>query len=330
VVDHRRDELFERRRRLPRQLGARPRRIADEQVDLGGTEQALVGDHVVSPIETGMAERDLAQLAYRVRGPAGDDEVARLGLLQHPPHRLHVVTRVSPVASRVEVPERERVGQAVLDPRDPVTDLPFDELEPAPRRTVIEQDPGHPEEVVALAVVHRHPVPVELGRAVRRSRVERRRFALWRLDDLAEHLRRAGLVEADIGIDDADRFEDSGHAERGDVAGEHRLREARHHEALRREVVDLGGPVLVHHRDHRALVEQVAGHEGDVVLDVRNALERDGRAAAGHAHHVVALLEQELGQVGTVLAGDAGDERTRSLSHAYRTTGGPPCCLPTH
>jgi hypothetical protein len=36
----------------------------------------------------------------------GDDVVVALVLLQHHPHRAHVVARKSPVATRVEVAER--------------------------------------------------------------------------------------------------------------------------------------------------------------------------------------------------------------------------------
>jgi hypothetical protein len=43
---------------------------------------------------------------------------------------------------------------------------------------------------------------------------------------------------------------------------------------------------------------------------VGDALEVERRAAPDDAHHLVALLEQELGQVRAVLARDAGDERT--------------------
>ena len=87
---------------------------------------------------------------------------------------------------------------------------------------------------------------------------------------------------------------------------------------LRGQVVDLVGPVRAQHLDQRDLVEQVAGHEGDPVLEVADALEVDGAGAPHHADHLVALVQQELGQVGAVLAGDAGDERT--CSHGDRST----------
>ena len=51
----------------------------------------------------------------------------------------------------------------------------------------------------------------------------------------------------------------------------------------------------------------------DAVAQVLDAVELLRRGAADHAVHLVALLEQQLGQVGAVLAGDAGDQRARHL-----------------
>ena len=50
-------------------------------------------------------------------------------------------------------------------------------------------------EPVRLAVVDRDPIGVDLRGRVRRARMERRRFALRRLGDLAEHLRARRLIE---------------------------------------------------------------------------------------------------------------------------------------
>ena len=46
----------------------------------------------------------------------------------------------------------------------------------------------------------------------------------------------------------------------------------------------------------------------EVVPDRLEPLERLGRGAPHHAVHLVALVQQQLGKVGAVLAGDAGDE----------------------
>src|SRR5690606_16393616 len=117
------------------------------------------------------------------------------------------------------------VCQPQLDSRRPVRDLVRDEFQAAPRALVVEEDARAAEDVVALAVVDRDPVAVYLGHAVRAARVEGRRLALRDLYDLAEHLAAAGLVEANLGVDDADGFEHARHAQRGELTGEHGLGE---------------------------------------------------------------------------------------------------------
>ena len=65
------------------------------------------------------------------------------------------------------------------------------------------------------------------------------------------------------------------------------------------------------------LVEQVAGDELELVLDVGDALEVHGARAPHHADHRVALRQQEFRQVGPVLAGDARDQSP--LRHRGKT-----------
>ena len=64
--------------------------------------------------------------------------------------------------------------------------------------------------------------------------------------------------------------------------------------------------------------------QGDAVADVLDAVELLGRGAAHHAVHLIALLEQQLGQVGAVLAGDAGDQRGATVGHAAAAYTEPP------
>ena len=173
---------------------------------------------------------------------------------------------------------------------------------------MVEEDPRRGVEVVALPVVDGDPVAVDLGHAVRAARVERRRLALGNLLHLAEHLRGAGLVEADVGVDEANRIEHAGDPEGGRLAGEHRLAEAGLDERLRRQVVDLGGPVVPQDVDERDLVEQVARHQLQPVLNVGDALEVDRARPADHADDLVALLEEEFGQVRAILPGHACDQ----------------------
>ena len=69
--------------------------------------------------------------------------------------------------------------------------------------------------------------------------------------------------------------------------------------------------------EQRRLVEEVAGHQLESILNVGDPLEVDGAGPAHHADHLVALLEQELGQVRTVLPGHPGDQR--SLRHGWNS-----------
>ena len=87
----------------------------------------------------------------------------------------------------------------------------------------------------------------------------------------------------------------------------------------RGEVVDLVGPARAQRVDERALVEQVALVQRDAPAQVLDAVEALGRGAAHHAVDLVALLEQELGQVGAVLAGDAGDQCAVASSGVRRS-----------
>ncbi len=85
--------------------------------------------------------------------------------------------------------------------------------------------------------------------------------------------------------------------------------------ALGREVVDLVGLGLLHEADQVGGIGQVAvvQEEARLVL-VRVDVEMvdaggvERRRAPLDAVHDVALGEQELGEIGAVLAGDAGDQ----------------------
>jgi len=151
-------------------------------------------------------------------------------------------------------------------------------------------------------------VAVDLGNAVGASGVKRRCLALRDLVDLAEHLRRTCLVDADIAIDQANGVEQPGDTEGCDLAGEYRLAKGCLHEGLSGEVVDLFGPVGAQQIDHRHFVEQITWDEPDLILYVCDSLEVDGAGASDHADHLVALSEQELGEVGAILSGDSCDE----------------------
>src|SRR3546814_16081984 len=70
---------------------------------------------------------------------------------------------------------------------------------------LVEQDAVGGVHAVRLAVVHGHPIGVQLGRRIGAARIERRRLALRRLLDLAEQLGGRGLVEPHLAASSEER-----------------------------------------------------------------------------------------------------------------------------
>ena len=184
---------------------------------------------------------------------------------------------------------------------------------------MVEEDPVAGEHAVRLPVVDRHPVGVDLGGAVRGARIEGRPLSLRRRGG-AEHLAGGGLVVAGRAARAAQRLEDAGRAQAGDVAGVFGDVEGDAHVALRAQVVDFVGLDVVDEVGELPPVRQVAvvqEHAGAggvrVDVDVVEAAGVEGGGAADDAVDLVPLREEELDQVRSVLAGDAGDE---CLGHA--------------
>ena len=309
-LHHHADQPLEVDGRRPSELRARLRRIPDQMIDLRRSQQARIGTHVPAPVQTDMLERGLHQLPDRAADPGGDDVVARSVPLQHHPHRPHVVAREAPVAMRIQVAERKMVGEAELDPRHRVGHLPRHELQASPRRLVVEQNAGHREQIVALAIVHGDVVGERLGHPVGAAGMERRLLRLRRLPRLAEHLARRCLIAPNRGVHPSDRLEDSGHPLGVVLAGEHRLLPGRGHERHGREIVELVRLNLVDHAQQRHLVEQIRLPQVDTPAQVLDTLLVRRAQPSRHADHLVALLQQQLCQIGTVLARDPGNDGT--------------------
>ena len=95
--------------------------------------------------------------------------------------------------------------------------------------------------------------------------------------------------------------------------------------ALGAQVVDLARLDLVDQLGERHRIGEVAvvGEETDarlmrVLVEVVDAVGVEARRAPHDAVHLVALLHQELGQVGAVLPRDAGHERLLRVVHVAR------------
>src|SRR5262249_18268825 len=148
----------------------------------------------------------LNELLDAVGLSCADHEILRPFLLQHQPYGPNIVTRESPVALGLKIAEAEFFLEPKLDAGDSVANLAGHELVAAARRLVVEQDARASEQSVALSVVDRDEVAVDLGDAIGAARMERRRLALRRLAHLAEHFTAAGLVKARRGASLANGF----------------------------------------------------------------------------------------------------------------------------
>jgi hypothetical protein len=167
-----------------------------------------------------------------------------------------------------------------------------------------------------FAVVHGGPVREQLGHAIRAARVEGGVLRLRHLGGSAEQFARAGLVEARAmrQTQRAHGLQQPQRAQAIDVGGVLRLLEADGHVAHGAQVVDLVGLHLLHDAQQAGTVAQVAEVQRKGVIDVGvlvqvvDTLGVEQRRTALDAVHRVAPTQQPFGQVGAVLARDAGDE----------------------
>ncbi len=181
---------------------------------------------------------------------------------------------------------------------------------------MVEQDAVAGVHPVALAVVDGDPVGVELGHPVRAARIEGGGLLLRGFLDQAVELTGAGLVDAGLvrQAQDAHCFKNAQGAQGVTVGGVLGRLKADRHVALGAQVVDLIGLHLLHDADQVGAVGQVAvvQHQARITLVgvLVQMIDPLGVEAAGpslDAMHHIALLEQQLSQVATVLTGDACD-----------------------
>ena len=353
-LDHFLDQFLERGRRHPTQLFLGLGRIAQQGFHLGRAVVARVDldDHVAhlalgavtgdrsddadfllalaleAHRDTQLGRRALDELAHAVLHAGGDDEVFRLVLLQHQPLHLDIVARVAPVAQRAHVAQVQAVLQSQRDARDGAGDLARHEGLAAQRALVVEQHAVAGVDAIGLAVVDRDPVGVHLRHRVGAARVERRRLLLRNLLHQAVQLRGRGLIEARLlrQAQDADRLQDAQRADAVGVGGVFRLLEGHRHMAHRRQVVDLVGLDLLDDAHQAGRVGQVTVVQREmpavdmrILVQVVDAVGVEQAGATLDAVDLVALLQQQFGQIRAVLAGDAGDEGNLGRRHGAMT-----------
>lgn len=101
----------------------------------------------------------------------------------------------------------------------------------------------------------------------------------------------------------------------GDLSGDDGLLEGNTDEALGGEIVNLVGLNTIDQANAGGLIGEVVFFQKEigVVLDSKffNPPEVDGARSAVGAVNLIAFFEQQLGKVGAVLAGNAGDDCNR-------------------
>jgi len=257
------------------------------------------------------------EFAHAVLHAGGDDKVLGLVLLQHHPLHAHIVLGVAPVAQGIHIAHVQALLQSQGDVGQATGDLAgYKGFAPA-RAFVVEQDAVTGIHAIGLAVVDRDPVGIELGHCVWAARVKGGAFLLR--DFLHQAIQLAGgcLVEAGLlfQTEDADRFQHAQRAHAVHVGCVFGGLEGHGHMALGAQVVDFVGLHFLNDASQVAGVAEVAVVQLEarivdvrVLVDVVHALGVEGAGAALDAVHDVAFFQQQLSQIGAVLAGYAGDE----------------------
>ena len=191
-------------------------------------------------------------------------------------------------------------------------DLTSDEVLATALRLMVEQDAVDSEHPVSIAVLLDHPEAILLCDSIRRVGVERSRLALGNFLDLAVQLGGGSLIYlAGLGqTADTNGFQHTQNAQSVHIAGIFRSIKGDLNMALSGQIIDLIGLDLAHQTDQTRGIGQIAVVQGDsVLLDqvVNTSGVGDGRPA-DDAVDLIALLQKELCQIGTILTSDTGNQ----------------------
>ena len=178
---------------------------------------------------------------------------------------------------------------------------------------MVEENAVGCENSVGVAVVLHDVIRVNLCGRVGASGLKQRFFALRRRRG-AEHFTRRRLVEFCFDAGLADGFQNSQRAQTGDVSGVLGHVEAHADVALRAQMIDFvrtDGGKQVHDLTGNGEIPEVQKQLRIRVMKIPvqmiDAVRVERAGAADQPVNLVTLAQQKLGQVRSVLSGDAGD-----------------------
>ncbi len=164
-----------------------------------------------------MCEGRFHKLAHGMGFAGCEHKVVAFIVLKDSPHAFDIFGRVTPVALRIEVAEKQFILQIVFDGGNGARNFARDESFAAPRALVVEQDAVTRVKAVALAIIHRRPERKNFCDAVRAARPEGRFLGLRHLLCLAEHFAAGGLIKPCTSSRFPDCFEYPNRPDPGDV-----------------------------------------------------------------------------------------------------------------
>ncbi len=179
---------------------------------------------------------------------------------------------------------------------------------------MVEQDAVGGMHVISLAVVHAHPIGVKLGRRIGAAGLKGGGFALRLLHRITIKFGSRGLIKAGgfFQTQDAHGFQQSKRPQSIRVGRVFGRLEAHLDMALGGKIIDFRGLHLLHQADQIGGIGHIAEMKDEfhilfvgVLVKVIDPARIERRGAALHAVHLIALGQQEFGQIGTVLPGDA-------------------------
>src|ERR1041385_3132924 len=127
------------------------------------------------------------KIADRMLPARGDHIVLRAILLQHEPHRFHVIAGMAPIPPGVKVSEIKAVLCAQLNARKSADYLARDKCLATHGRLMVKKNAAASVNAVRFSIARSDPVSIKLGNAIWRARIDSRGLTLWNFLRLAEH-----------------------------------------------------------------------------------------------------------------------------------------------